>query len=327
VLNIPFLYWTGFRGNGVPTWSELLEEEDKPISFLLHPYIASHSITLLHARKGQGKSPLTWNWGLSIASGKDWCGLPTQRGRVLYIEVDTPRVVVKPRLRFLEAEYPRDIPFRIEFLEGGIDILNPRASLLRDMKTWAAEEPDLVIVNTLRKVFAASANDSEVPSRVYGAFQHIFPTSALLFVHHDRKRPREGEGDRETEGEDLSGSLAWKNDAQVSLHLRKWGKKPGVVVLDHTGSQASELHPPLILRVGEDGSHVSPLREESLSEVRRILALVPPGTGAREMDRMVAEALGCSERTARTLRAGLMVGSPSKNKDVPLLTYEQVKST
>jgi hypothetical protein len=187
------------------------------------------------------------------------------------------------------------------FFQGGMDILNPRLSVQKALATVQNDlSPGLVIINTLRKVFTASANDSETPTKVYGTFQHLFPQAALLFVHHDRKL--QAEHTKDMEREDLSGSLAWANDAQVTLHLVKHGKHPGLVRMDHTGSQASELHPPLILEIAEDGSHVSAHGEETLRQVRLILVGLAPGTPSREKDRAVAEGLGCSERHARTLR-------------------------
>lgn len=256
----------------------------------------------MHGRKSLGKSPIGWNIGLSVAAGLPWCGLPTATGGapVLYIEVDTPSVVVLPRLKALEGDFPRGIPFHLRFFEGGIDILNPSQTVVAALAGDAERiKPALVVVNTLRKVFTASANDSEVPSRVYGAFQRMFPGAALLFVHHDRKLQRDATG--EMEREDLSGSLAWANDAQVVLHLLRHGRTPGMIRLDHTGSQASELHAPLILRLDGDGSHLHANMEDTLRQVRLLLAAADI-TSAREKDRVIAEALGCSERHARTLR-------------------------
>lgn len=284
-------------------WEEVLASRQRSIDFLLEPYIPRGGVVLLHGRKSLGKSPVGWTMGLSVAAGIPWCGLPVHQAPVLYIEVDTNEIMVVPRLKVLAPSYPPGIPFAMCFFQGSINILDPRESTLDELQ--AAQDtlhPGLVIVNTLRKVFTASSNDSEIPSQVYGAFQHIFPHAAFLFAHHDRKVQKDST--REMEREDLSGSLAWANDAQVVLHLVKHGKHPGLIRLDHTGSQVSELHAPLLLHLAEDGSNLAVHATETSNRLASIRAAIPPGTPLTEVDALVAEALGCSPRHARRLRIG-----------------------
>lgn len=257
---------------------------------------------LLHGRASLGKSPITWQMALSVASGKPLFGLPVKQGPVLYIEVDSPEIIVKPRLKLLHDDFPGELPLRFAFFDGGFDILQPTPKVLEQLNELASFNPALVIINTLRKVFSTSANDSETPSRVYREFRRLFPGSALLFVHHDRKLQKDHTP--EMESEDLSGSLAWLNDCNVGLHLVRHGKEPGSIRLDHTKSQASERLAPLLLKLHEDGSHIGVMTHETLREVAMLLKTAPPST-AREKDLFVAGIMRCSERSARRYRLQL----------------------
>ena len=281
-------------------WFEILSSAEERVNFLLEPYIPVEGIVFLHGKPSLGKSPLVWWMGLSIASGRPFLGLQTRQGTVVYIEVDGPPVLVRPRLRLLQDAFPDDVPFHTSFLHPGFDVLRPTAAVQEELALLRGLEPSLVIVNTLRKTFPLSANESEVPSLVYGAFQRYFPGSAILLVGHDRKATAD---DQTLPGEEShSGSQAWRNDAQVVLHLVKQGGRPSVIRLDHTKSQVSELYPPMMLKLGEDGSHLSLLGEATLQETLDALSMMEPGLSRQEQDLRLAEMWGCSERTARRRR-------------------------
>lgn len=281
-------------------WHEILSSAEERVEFLLEPYIPIQGVVFLHGKPSLGKSPLAWAMGLAIASGRPFLGLPVRQGTVAYLEVDGPPVLVRPRLRLLQDEYPEDVPFFTSLLHPGLDILRPTASAAEELALVRELQPALVIVNTLRKCFVANANDSEVPSQVYGAFQRHFPGSAILIVGHDRKATAD---DQSLPGEEShSGSQAWRNDAQVVLHLVKQGGQPNVIRLDHTKSQVSELHPPMVLKLGEDGSHLGLLKEATLQETLDALAMMEPGLPSKAQDLRLAELWSCSERTARRRR-------------------------
>lgn len=271
--------------------------------FLIDPYIAEEGVTILYGKSSLGKSPLAWAFGLGLAAGVPMFGLGVPRSApVYYIEVDLPGRLVRPRLKLLADQFPPETPFYADWLQGKVDALAPSLWLSRHFESIQRRlEPRLVIVNTLRKVFKANANDSEVPSKVYDAFRGFFPLAAPLFVHHDKKSqaPAHSSGEQ---SEDLSGSLAWLNDAQVGIHLRKNGPTPGLIRLDHTKSGVSEIHPPLMLELAEDGTHLHLHRERAISEARALLSVLDKAMPARGRDQALAAHLGCSEATARRRR-------------------------
>jgi hypothetical protein len=178
------------------------------------------------------------------------------------------------------------------------NVLNPTDPAVTRLHVLAAEHhPDLVIVNTLRKVHQEDDKESDVPSRVYGAFQAIFPGAAIWFTHHDKKtgdpavaRPRD---------EEFSGTQAWINDATVGLHLVRGGEEEGLLRLEHTKSQVSAQIPPVMLSLAKDGSNITLHGDRQLRQVVDAFASLDPALSKTERVKLTSQRLGTgfSERT------------------------------
>lgn len=238
-----------FSGNLKDVFSAF---RDKP-KWLIEPYLPVEGIVLLHGKFSLGKSPLIWKLAQCVSEGTDFFGhTPERTGNVLYVEIDEPLVVTKDRLSKLDP-MPRNVhilgmkPFNV--LQLSYDDRETFESAKNDVK------PSVVLVNSLRKCHPLDDKDSATPSKVYGMWQELFPSSCLVFVHHDKKSDV-FEGNRvKASDEDFSGSQAWINDAQVGLHLRSVGdsRRTRQVALEMTKSQLSALQDPLELKLADDG--------------------------------------------------------------------------
>lgn len=224
------------------------------VPWLIQPYIPREGVIFLYGKKGVGKSPLTWSLAHSVASGEPWLGLPVQNtGTVLYIEVDSPLSVVKVR-----TDHMRFTPQTLFYFPTDPLLCLPEgyAQLKRETEQVS---PALVIVNTLRKIHSYSDKDSDTPARIYSKFRRLWPS--ILFVHHEKRTPANPDEAFEP-GEEFSGSLAWHNDAQTCLHLRRAtrSKEDGShnLLLINTGNQLTALAPTLKLELGQDGYSLSP---------------------------------------------------------------------
>lgn len=251
------------------TLSELLAEPAENITWLIEPFIPAGGIIFFHGPTSVGKSPFTWQLSLSIATGADFFGYtPATTGMVLYLELDTPKPLIKGRLAKLES---RTQNLRFAIFDHTINILDLNAKDRARLTGLQAHlRPVLVVINTLRKVHMANDKDSDVPAKVYSGFRSIFPTAALLFVHHDKKPISNGMLP-ENPDYGFSGSQHWMDDAQVALHITrlysqkkevKEGEEPPKhektrVSVKMTKSQVSdhEGHPPLILQLSPDGTN------------------------------------------------------------------------
>jgi hypothetical protein len=280
-------------------WNDLLAEPRDVIPFLVDPYVPRGGTVLFYGKTSIGKSPLTWELARCVGSGSTFFGHQTQQGRVLYLETDTPKILVRERLRdagLLEAEN-----VWWEFAEPFNVLRSDDPVVPRLMAAYADVRPDLLIVNTLRKVYTGDDINSEIPTRVYKAFGRLFPGVAIWYTHHQRKT-RGGLDDANVdEREDFAGSAAWLNDVQVGLQLIQDPKpkdaEPGAlyVRLAHGKSQVSERLAPIHLMLRE-GAHWTVASDE---ERARIVSIWHNTDGTNEVKRRaVMAALGISRATA-----------------------------
>lgn len=289
-------------------WTTLATKAYPEPQFLLDPFIPTGGITFLYGDTSIGKSPLTWRIAECIATGTPFFGLPTTKGNVLYIELDTPELSIADRLKKFPSP-PENVwwlfshPLSIPSISGHT----------KEEFQKAREElhPSLVIINTLRKVHDMDDKESRTPALVYGAFQKLFPGAALLFVHHTRKKALDPKL-REVDKESFSGAKNWLNDAQTGLHLEVYRSRGGKenLRLYHRKSQVSETLRPLPLLLHQDGTTLtSPLYEE----YERIYLLLnehfESSMKAGEMDLLLAKETGLGIGTCKKRRLDIEAGA------------------
>lgn len=227
---------------------------------------------------------------------------------MLYIEVDTPEQLIAARLRtgppapnvWWEFMEPLSIP----------NVTPEQHTVLRRAKEEI--QPDVVFVNTLRKVHDLDDKDSRAPKLVYSFFRHLFPTSALVFVHHMRKTAQDPKA-LVHEKEGFSGANNWLNDAQTGLHLEPFngGESKENLRLYHRKSQVSEvIRPlPLFLDTAAGATLTSPLYNELLAVYEHLNNLdleEKPKNG--DLDIFLANKLGISASTAKKRRLDIEMG-------------------
>jgi hypothetical protein len=158
----------------------------------------------------------------------------------------------------------------------------------------------VVFVDALREVVPGDLSASGIARRVYDAFKIIFPQASLVFIHHERKSSQQvfGSGDPL---QSAAGSMEFINVAQVALRFHRKGRDTW---LEHGKSQASAEFEPLPISLRDDGVHVFHREQERFAVAERILN-ENPNAGARELDKMIGEALRMSERTARIIRLAM----------------------
>lgn len=275
------------------SWEELAKMQAQDVPFLCDPLIPMGGVILLHGKWSTGKSPLTWHLASCVGRGEPFFGMPCKKGRVLYLEVDTPLLLVKDRTDKL----PPAENVWFAFLPPHILGMSQREQA-EEFGGLSSIHPDLVIVNTLRKVHPWKDTDSEVPNLVYSAFQCAFPGAAILFVHHDKKDSQDPKA-KYNASEAFSGSQHWADDAQVTLHLcRHQGKN--ILRLENPKNQTAKTIEPLIIQLHENGSEVSLYGEGRTAVVRKWESL--EGLSKREIDLGIAGELGIGERAAREVR-------------------------
>lgn len=268
---------------------------DTEPEWICNPYVGRQSITFLHGKTSIGKSPLSWELARCVSQGIPFLGWPTVQSRVLYLEADTAELVIRPRLRHMTQPVGH---WQIAFFSGRTtNLLDPRNfthSLFRQWRTtW---EPELVIWNTLRQFYKGNSIDSDTVTQVYNAMLTSFPKAGHWISAHDRKTNTDADS-RIIEDEAFSGSGAWRDLAQVGLHLVKTGSEKGVIHLrlDHTKTQLSEQVHSLKLTLEPNGTTI----RSSLPTLERINELWEQARsqGIKDPETWVAHELSISRAT------------------------------
>jgi hypothetical protein len=165
-----------------------------------------------------------------------------ERARVAYVEVDMTAKTLQARVRaamngLAEIAYvTADGPINVEQLGA----FNHTFQALRQY------EPQLVIVDSLRKTHKWDENDSNTPTLVYSKWRELVPGCAFCFLHHDRKVPTgPWAGDVD---EAFRGSSAWLDDVDTGLHMVRDKKAKGhKAILTFSKVRLDEAQEPIAL--------------------------------------------------------------------------------
>lgn len=257
----------------IPTIEEFLAEPQPPVLWICEGILCAGGITLLHGKTSVGKSPFTWEIARAVSTGQDAFGLyPTRKSRVLYVEGDSPKVQMYPRLKLLPD--PKG-DWGLACVQGmSLDLALPTAKGSELLKSFQAElNPEVIIWNTLRALTVADLSKGETCSRTYYNLRAFFPSAAHLVVHHDRKESTSNDS-HEIPDEAFSGSAGWRDTAQVAINIFKGGDKHNkYAMFRRTKSQVGpEMEKPQKLILEKDGTNWSLLENPKLTKVRTILA-------------------------------------------------------
>lgn len=114
VIDTELVTSTCVRDSDVSPWSravsaaELLAELDADVEWIARDFAAPGSITAISAPRGLGKSHIAHGLAVAVATGGTFRGEAVRRGRVLIVDRDNPRRVVRRRLRAWGADAAGD---------------------------------------------------------------------------------------------------------------------------------------------------------------------------------------------------------------------------
>lgn len=145
-------------------------------------------LTVLAGAPKRGKSWLALQLAIAVAGGTPFLGHNTERGDVLYLDLESRQYRVQQRLRTV---LPGKAPDRLRIAHEAERL---DSGLLDQLDEWCGrvERPSLVIIDTLGRVKAGSRrgeNAYESDTRIYGELQAFAQRRklAVLAVHHLRK--------------------------------------------------------------------------------------------------------------------------------------------
>lgn len=212
--------------------------------FLIEPFFPSGGLCLLHGKRGIGKSMLTMAMARSVATGETFLNLfPTRQGNVVVIQLDMVESVFHDRLQVDPEFYSFDNWYTLTGV-ASVARATPKTEWVEQI---VATQPDLIIVDTLRKAHSWNENDSDTPARFYAKLRELFGFTAVVLIHHDRKTQADAVGLGADES--FRGSGAWLDDVDCGLHIVK---RRGAVALEFSKTRTCDDIPPIPLRVDPD---------------------------------------------------------------------------
>lgn len=160
------------------------------VPYLIHRLIPEKSRIALVGPAKTGKSFFAFQLALAVAQGLPFLGRTTTRGRVLYLQFDTPDPIWKERLDDLEVNgvnLAGDIVMiRPGTMERPFDIMSLQSQTMLN-KLVNRVEPKLVIIDVLSKIHHLDGNTERDMRRVWDVLNGIFGDMALMIVHHTTK--------------------------------------------------------------------------------------------------------------------------------------------
>lgn len=285
------------------TINELHDMELPETSFYLEPFVPTEGIVLIFGKPGSYKTTIANTIANAIATGEPLWGItPNSAAPVLILELDTPKVAVKTR--FIGG-FKRDIGVHFYLYHGSIDFVSPikaEQDIVRLSRLRALHEEHkykVVIIDTVTHTHFMEEKSPQTVTQVYLAAQRLFPGAVLVFLHHEKKTPNEQTEEMRLEA--YSGSQQWGAQAQVVIMTRMLDKKLHKVSIEVTKSQMGEV-PAEGLRLQVDGWRVSLESQHRIDRVEEELAKIPAGIPKRQVDELLAKALGIQPITARLRR-------------------------
>lgn len=273
--------------------------EASATSWLWKGYLARGEVTLLSALWKSGKTTLLAHLLRSLELGGEFCGLPIQAGRVLYVTEEGEPRWAKRRDKIGIADHVEFIvrPF------GAKSDWDAWLSFMDYVKGILSERTfDLVTFDTLADLWPVrDENDASQVQAALKPLHKITGNASLLLVHHNRK----GDG---TEATASRGSGALTAFVDTIMELRRFDpadRNSRKRVLSGYGRDDDTTQELVIELTELDGYKAHGNREESTTKdltqiLLRMLPASPPGCST---DDLLDEWEGPKPRKQRLLEA------------------------
>jgi len=171
----------------------IMQQPLPPIEWVVEPLIPHPSRTVVFGEFGSMKSWLLLDLGLHIAAGRQWLNTFTvpQARSVLYLDEEMAERELRRRVKLLgngAGLSGQALPFRA-ISQLGLKINQGSVQHLLDELNQQGFDPDLVIVETFRRVLMGSENEAEDVSDFWNSVAPILIAGKSLIVSHHMRKP------------------------------------------------------------------------------------------------------------------------------------------
>jgi hypothetical protein len=194
---------------------------------IIDGFLNRKEFMLLHAAAKTGKSMLALNIALSISTGRDFLGMETSVGKVLYLQTELTVPALQDRVTAMLNGLPEEVYdlAQINFLISSNRLMLDRAEGIEAVINEVKKElPSLLIIDPLYDMHKKNEDNATDMAPLLSDIREIARTCgcAILLIHHQGKK---GEGFSTNAGHACRGSSAFADvpDSSVSLSKDKEG--------------------------------------------------------------------------------------------------------
>lgn len=303
----------------VQSVAELMGEAFPPTSWRLEGLLPTVGAGIIAGRENVGKSWLTLDIALDVAAGRPWLGkFPTEKGCVLVLDLEGDPAFVQKRLRGLLAHKGltmEDLNLYFVF-EPELRLAHP-FNPPRFLEVVERIKPDLIIADSLVRLYGANENSSQEMSQFLGLLKRVMKKHKVAFLMVDHLR-KAGETPMEA-NQMIRGSTDKAAWADLILSISK-DKDSDEIVFRHTKARYSEKAKPFKARLERlpggtalvhAGDYVEPQDTDAEDKVLEIIqaSAGPVGTITRKEVLTKAKPLGLSQKSTDDALAALVEAS------------------
>ena len=186
----------GCADNVYETANSIIENSTNEIEWIVENYIPAGGLVVMAGSPKSGKSMLALDLAIKMATDNfTWLeSLSVNSGKVVYIDAENARVLIKNRLRLLDSGQTKNLFFitRQTIGLGKIDLTNLETTsrIKKSLAKLELTENDLIVFDSFRRLFSGNENDSSEVAAAMAAIVGISP-AAKLILHHLRKQGQE----------------------------------------------------------------------------------------------------------------------------------------
>src|SRR5262249_17473569 len=164
-----------------------------PIQWLVEPLIPHQTRTVVFGEYGSMKSWLLLDLGLHIAAGTTWLKqftVPEARS-VLYLDEEMSEYELRRRIKLLGAgaDFKEQAPPFRAVSQLGLKFDQAKVERLLSELKEEGFDPDIVMVETLRRVLIGSENEAQDVSEFWHSVSPILTAGKTLIISHHMRKP------------------------------------------------------------------------------------------------------------------------------------------
>jgi hypothetical protein len=235
------------------SFETIMREPLPPIEWLVEGLIADGDRVILYGEFGSFKSWVLPSLALHISAGRPWLGkfaVPTPKS-VLYLDEEMHPRTLKRRLQRLATGVGlRSEPLPLQIASRwGVRFDRPGVVRLLSGLRASSFDPEVIIVETLRRVLPGSENEASDVAEFWRSVGPLCKGRTLIISHHMRKRSvMQSPNPRER----ASGSTDILAGADAALAIQRVGA--GALVVECIKLREAEEPEPFVVSLYDESS-------------------------------------------------------------------------